>query len=172
MRMLVVAIALFAMSPVPAGAQKPAAPSPRFAALAACEAITDDARRLACYDREVRALTSSARAGEVQLVDRADIRTARRSLFGFSVPRIGIFGGGDEDIADEMTSTITSVQDAPNRRYRMAIADGNAVWETIESPMRLDRPRRGDKIVIKRGALGSFFLRIDGQIGVKGRRVE
>lgn len=170
MRPLPVAIALLAVAPVPAVAMAPAA-APRLEALSACVAISEDARRLACYDREARALTSAARAGDVRLVDRADIRATRRSLFGFSVPRIGLFGGGDEDIADEMTSSITAVKDSGNGRYRMVIADANAVWETIESPMRLDPPRPGDKIVIKRGALGSYFLRIDGQLGVKGKRV-
>lgn len=145
--------------------------SARLNALAACQSITADALRLSCYDREARALTSAAQAGDVRVVDRADIRTVRRSLFGFSIPRIGLFGGGDEDIADEMTSTIKSVEELGRGRYRIVIADGNAVWETIDSPMRLDPPRPGNKIVIKRASLGSFFLRIDGQLGVKGHRV-
>ena len=140
-------------------------------ALTACQSIADDALRLSCYDREARALTSAAQAGDVRVVDRADIRAARRSLFGFSVPHIGLFGGGDEDIADELTSTIKSVEELGRGRYRIVIADGDAVWETIDSPMRLDPPRPGNKIVIKRASLGSFFLRIDGQLGVKGRRV-
>lgn len=145
--------------------------STRLNALAACQSVAPDAARLACYDREARALTSAAQAGELRVVDRADIRTARRSLFGFTVPHIGLFGGGDEDIANEMTSTIKSVEEVGRGRWRMVIADDGAIWETIDSPMRLDPPRPGNKIVIKRASMGSFFLRIDGQLGVKGRRV-
>jgi len=38
--------------------------------------------------------------------------------------------------------------------------------------MNLSAPRAGQKIVISKGALGSYFLRINGQIGVKGRRIK
>ncbi len=166
---IIVTILMLAVSPA-AAQQKALPPSQHLNALAACRAITADAERLACYDREAGTLVSLARSGEIRVVDRADVRQARRSLFGFSVPRIGLLGS-DGDIPDEITSTIKSVQDIGRGRYRMVLADGDAVWETIDSPMRLDAPRRGDKIVIKRGAIGSFFLRIDGQGGVKGRRV-
>ena len=165
------ATAAIVFSPVVAmGKELPS--SQRLNALAACQAVSADAQRLACFDREARALAAAARAGDIRVVDREDVSAARRSLFGFSIPRIGLFGGGNEEgVTDELTSTIKSVQDVGRGRYRMVIVDGNAEWETIDSPMRLNRPRAGDKIVIKRSALGSFFLRIDGQLGVKGRRV-
>jgi hypothetical protein len=33
-------------------------------------------------------------------------------------------------------------------------------------------PKAGQKIEIKKGALSSYFLRINGQPGVKGKRVQ
>ena len=39
-------------------------------------------------------------------------------------------------------------------------------------PMRLRPPRVGDEVVFKKAALGSYFIRIAGQTGVKGRRIE
>jgi topoisomerase IA-like protein len=55
-------------------------------------------------------------------------------------------------------------------RFRIVVTEGNAVWETTEQSMGLD-PRSGQKITIRRGPLGSFFLRVEGQRSVKGRRV-
>ena len=52
-----------------------------------------------------------------------------------------------------------------------SIAENGAVWETSESSISFDPPRPGQKIAILRGPLGSYFLRINGQVGVEGRRV-
>ena len=126
-----------------------------------------------CFDRTSGALVDAARKGDVQVVDRAQMREARRSLFGFSMPKLPFFSGDRsvEDDQDELATTITSVRAIGHGRFRIAIAQGNAVWETLESPMSLSDPKRGQKIVIKRGTLGSYILRIDGQRGVKGKRV-
>ena len=150
---------------------QPVPPSARLNAITACQSIGDDAQRLACYDREAATLIKSAQAGEIRVIDREDVRVVRRSLFGFSLPKLGLFGGDGEETADEMESTIKSVQEMPNGRYRMVIAEGDAVWETTETPMRFNEPRPGEKIVIKRGAVGSYFLRVGRQLGVKGRRI-
>ena len=98
--------------------------------------------------------------------------SARHSLFGFTLPKIPFFSG--DETADEaqrqLDSTITSVQALNNGYYRIIIADNNAVWETSESNISFDAPRKGQKITIVRGALGNYFLRINGQVGVRGRR--
>ena len=50
------------------------------------------------------------------------------------------------------------------------LEDG-AIWQTNESWLGLSDPKPGQKIVIKRGTLGNYFLRINGQRGIRGRRV-
>jgi hypothetical protein len=149
------------------------APSPLVTAIDRCRQITDPTQRLACYDSAAGALVTAAKSGAVAVVDQNEIRKARHSLFGFTLPRIPFFSG--DDTADEaqrqLDSTITSVQALNNGYYRIVIADNNAVWETSESNISFDVPRRGQKITIVRGALGNYFLRINGQVGVRGRRV-
>lgn len=154
------------------GKDKPAA-SPLVSAIDRCRQITDPMPRLACYDTAANALVQAANAGTVAVVDQGEIRKARRSLFGFTLPKIPFFSG--DSTADEaqrqLDSTITSVRQLANGYYRVVIADNNAVWETSESSISFDPPRVGQKISILRGALGNYFLRINGQVGVRGRRV-
>lgn len=167
---------LFVALATPLAAQRAPAPvQPRhLGALEACRAIAADAARLACFDREAAALLTASRSGDLTVVDRADLRTARRSLFGFSLPKLPFFSNDKsaEDTPDTLESTIVTAQGLANGRYRMTIATGDAVWETSESRLTLNEPRAGQKIVISKGALGSYFLRINGQVGVKGRRVK
>lgn len=161
----------------PAAAQSsPTSSAPQsrhLTAIEACRAIGADSARLACFDREAAALVSASRSGELSVVNRADMRTARRSLFGFALPKLPFFAGDKsaDEVPDLLESTISSARAIANGRYRVQIAAGDAVWETTEASNRLSAPRVGEKIVISKGALGSYFLRFDGQNGVKGRRV-
>ncbi|MDQ3471284.1 MAG: hypothetical protein M3428_02715 [Pseudomonadota bacterium] len=166
------AIAASASLAAAADVQRPSA-SPLVSSVEACRAIRDNAQRLACFDRETARLVSAVRGGAVTVLDKAEVRQARRSLFGLPLPKLPFFSGdrSADDAPVEIQSTIKSVQGIGRGRYRMVIADHNAVWETIDNPTRLHPPQAGDKIVIRRGMLGSYFLRIAGQIGIKGRRV-
>lgn len=152
---------------------KPVATSPLVSAIDRCRQIADGTQRLACYDAAAGALVKAANAGEVSVVDRGEVRRVRRSLFGFSMPRLPFFSGDTTagESQNQLESTITSVRALNNGYYRLVIADNNAVWETNDSSISFDPPRAGQKIVILRGPLGSYFLRINGQIGVRGRRI-
>lgn len=165
-------LALAVTGAAAAADKSPLAVSPLVAKLEGCRGITDNVQRLACFDRESAALASAVRSGNVAVVDQGEMRAARRSLFGFQLPKLPFFSGDKsaDYVPDQIETTIRSVQDSGRGRYRLTLADG-AVWETIESPMRLTEPRTGNKIVIKKAALGSYFLRIDGQTGIKGRRL-
>jgi hypothetical protein len=171
MRGLLIVAALFAAEPI--AAKDKAAPSPLVTAIDRCRQIADPTQRLACYDSAAGALVQAANTGAVAVVDQNEIRQARHSLFGFTLPKIPFFAG--DSTADEaqrqLDSTITSVRPLSNGYYRIVIADNNAVWETTESNISFDPPRPGQKISILRQPLGSYFLRINGQVGVRGRRV-
>jgi hypothetical protein len=167
------AIAALAALSVPATAKDPPKQSPLVNALQACQAIADPTQRLACYDKEAGALLAATSKGDVALVDKGEVRKARKSLFGFSVPKIPFFSGDDttDAVSDTLESTIKSANGIGYGKFRMVIAEGNAVWETTESYATMREPRAGDKIVIKRGPLGSYLLRIGSNRGLKGKRV-
>ncbi len=169
-----VCAALIASSAVPLSAQDgPAeADTDYFEGLKACQVITDDAERLACFDAAVGTIVTASDEGEVQVVDREDVRQTRRSLFGFNLPDLNIFGSDGEEEEDELfTTTVERVRYLSGRKARVTTAEG-AVWEMKNIPRRLRRIEPGDTVEFKPAALGYFFLRINGQLGVKGRRVE
>jgi hypothetical protein len=130
-------------------------------------------QRLACYDSSASALVQATTTGQVSVVDRGELRQARRSLFGFSMPKLPFFAGDTtaDEAMNKLDSTITKVMPLNNGHFRMVIADGNAVWETTETNVSFWEPRPGQKITILRGPLGSYFLQINGQVGVRGHRV-
>lgn len=154
-------------------ATPPAAASPLIKAIDHCRQITDPMQRLACYDSAAGALVSATSSGEVSIVDRGEVRQVRHSLFGFNLPKIPFFSGDTtaNEAQEKLDSTITSVKALNNGYYQLVIADNNAVWITTEDSISFDPPRPGQKITILRGALGNYFLRINGQNGVRGKRV-
>lgn len=147
--------------------------NPLVKALEACRQIPDPAQRVACYDRASSALVNATTTGQVRVVDQNEVRRARKSLFGFSLPRLPWFTGDDSqnDPDDRLDSTIKSAWLLTRAgRYRIVLAD-NAVWETTESKLNWIAPRPGQKITILKGALGNYFLQVDGQVGIRGRRL-
>ena len=146
-----------------------------LAKLKECQAITDDDARLACFDGSVTAMIAANEAGEVQIVDQEDVRKTRRQLFGLSVPEIEILKGKDNEENKEarelLETTITSVRYLSSRKIRFTTEEG-AVWEIIRAPSRLRTVESGDTVIFKKASLGTFFIRIDGQLGVKGKRIQ
>ena len=156
----------------PAVAQEAPPPSPLVNALAACRSITDEGARLACYDKASEALTGAAARGDIAVVDREQVRKVRRSLFGFAVPKFPFFNRKDDkdDEPKEITSTVQGFGGAANGRFRVVIADNYGTWESTESAPLRD-PKPGDKVTIKSGLMGSYFMQIGKQRWVRARRV-
>jgi len=144
-----------------------------------CRKLADPAQRLACFDKSVDSLQTANANRDIVVVDRGEIRKARRSLFGFNVPSLKIFGSdqdrkvrgtpaGIEGEDDEINTTITSAHRDANGNWVVTLADG-AVWRQTDGTIALG-PRAGGAITIRRAALGSYFMRIGKQPGVKARR--
>ncbi|CAN5144201.1 hypothetical protein BH09PSE3_BH09PSE3_27850 [soil metagenome] len=141
-----------------------------LAGLQQCRALTDGPARLKCFDKAVDDLTLSTASGETVVVDREQIRTARKGLFGFVMPRIPFLTGHEgnaEDIVDEarLETTVVSSRAVGNGKYRFAVKSGG-IWETTETSMTFEQPEPSQAIILERGSLGGYFVRIG-----KGRRV-
>jgi len=138
-----------------------------------CQSVKDNAARLACYDRAAGALVSATTRGEVAIVDRNQVRQVRRSLFGFSVPRLPFFSGSTNREADEepklILSTLGSFRPIGNGFFRFTLAEPESTWESTEASSVYE-PRSGSKVTIKRGVMSSYFAEIDGR-WVRVRRV-
>lgn len=147
-----------------------------FDPLRACRAIAADGERLACFDRVSASLVTAADEGNLSVINREEVRKTRRTLFGFSLPDLGIFGRGDrakaKDETDEievLNTTIASTR-ATRDGIEITTAEG-AVWAIDSPPRRLMTPKAGQPVEFRKGSLTSYFIRINGQGGVKGRRV-
>lgn len=173
MQLRMISIVALAAISTAAMAKDPPKTSPMVGALQACRAIADPTERLACYDKEAGALLDAAQKGDVAVVDKSEVRKARKSLFGFSMPKIPFFSGDDtaDVVSDTLESTIKQASGIGYGKFRITIAEGDAVWETTETYSTMRDPRAGDKIVIKRASLGGYLLRIGNNRGVKGKRV-
>jgi hypothetical protein len=172
MRNLCFAAALCALLAAgPAIARKPVATGTpaQIKSLLACRAMTDAAQRLSCFDRESAGIDQALSAKSLVVVDREQADKTRRSLFGFNLPD---FGGLFSDGADisEINSTVTRAQRNVEGGWMVTLADGSVWTQTDDTPVAL-APRPGDKILVKRRALGSYTLAIGKQPGIKVRRV-
>ncbi len=144
---------------------------PRSKALAdvvRCRPIHDATARLACFDASVATLDTAEARRDVVIVDSQQVRQARRSLFGIGVPGLSIFSGSPE--IDFIDTSVTDAQVDSAGRWTLRMADG-ARWAQTDDNVIGRRPRIGDRIHIKRAALGSFQMSVGGQPAVKARRV-
>lgn len=142
-----------------------------------CQQITAEAARLACLDTATSAIVAAHERGDLRILSAEDVQHTRKRLFGFALPDLNLFGDdsdddGQDEQLDMLESTITAVRYLSRDSLLFRIADGNALWQITNAPSRLGRVEVGDTVVFKRAALGSYFIRIDGKTGVKGKRVE
>lgn len=142
-------------------------------AVVRCKGEGDEQARLRCYDSAVAALAQATSSGEIVVVDKEDVRKTRRSLFGFSMPNLPFFGRDDsqkEEQPDEIEAKIQSVRGIGYGKWLIEL-DTGARWQTTEGGTLAREPKAGQMVKIKKGAIGSFFLSVDGRRGVRAQRV-
>ncbi|KQX21732.1 hypothetical protein ASD39_00685 [Sphingomonas sp. Root50] len=172
MFMLAVASSLAAA----ASAEKTHEPPELFRNLLNCRAIADSAARLACYDQSTSALEQAEAKKDLVVVDRKQIRETKKSLFGFTLPKIGLFGGSGDEKADEkdevveLESSVEAVRPIGGGNFSLRLAKDAGTWETMSTIN--DAPRSGDKVRIRKAMLGSYLGQVGINRGVRFRRVE
>lgn len=163
------AVALFSASAAPA--ERKANRPELFTKLIDCRAITENTQRLGCYDAAARALDEAEKTKDLVVVDRKEIRETKRSLFGFALPKIGLFSGDRDDDKDEIkevASTVESMRQAGGN-WSIRLANDGGTWEAISG---LNYPPRvGDKVKISKASMGSYLGQVGLSRGVRFRRV-
>ena len=142
-----------------------------FQALLACRAISDEKARLQCYDGAAATMEQAADRHDLVIVDRKQVRETKRTLFGIDLPRLNLFGGGDNDADEvkEVEGVVSAAYQDGNGRWVVKLEDG-ATWAQIDNNVISLRPKPGQKVKIHRGAIGSYIMNVNGQAGVKARR--
>lgn len=136
--------------------------------LLACRSITAADQRLACYDRESTVVGQAIASKDIVMIDKEKARAAGRSLFGFSVPNFGGLFGTNGEIS-QIEGTIRSAGHNQDGGWVITLDDGS-VWSQTDDWPGLDA-RAGKKIIVKRGVMGSFWLSIPGENGIKVKRI-
>lgn len=133
--------------------------SPLMEQIALCRQVASDAERLSCFDRAAGALDAAERQGDVVVVDRGQIREARRQLFGFELPSLPPMFGRDEteEKIEAVETTLVRASQGPDGKWLFRLADGSE-WRQIDSdPVRFQN-REGMEIRVRRASLGSYQL--------------
>lgn len=134
-----------------------------------CRKITDSTERLACYDKAVGAMDVAEKDRQIVVVDKEQVQEARRSVFGLSLPRIRLFGGGDDTEVNEVETTVKTIDRNGAGRVFFTVEDGARWVQTDDRTVVNVRP--GTIVTLKRGAMGSFFAKFRGGIAVRVARV-
>jgi hypothetical protein len=165
---LIAAFALVAAGAAPAARRvQPGTPA-QVQRLMSCRTIAAADQRLACYDREVSAMQQAIANQDLYMVDKERARAAGRSLFGFSIPNFGgLFGNNDQ--ISEIDGTIKSTGHNGDGGWVITLDDGS-VWSQTDDWPGFEA-RSGQKVTVKRGVLGSFWLSSPGKNGIKVKRV-
>lgn len=133
-----------------------------LAGLHHCRNISQDKERLACYDQEETALDTMLTDGDITIVNKDAVKSARRSLFGFPIPDLSAFGmsKSDEKSPDAISldSTVTAATSTGYDHWNIEIADNHALWRNTD-PID-ERPTVGAPIHFHKALLGAYFVKI------------
>lgn len=166
-------LALFALAPAGAAFAQTPPSQPRPEVLdrvVACRQVTAEAARLACYDAAVGSLDQAQRQGDVLIVDRGQVREARRQLFGFSVPKVTLFDRDEQaEAMDSIETTLVRAGQFAEGKWVFTLAD-ESVWRQVDSERVNFRNRPGEAVRIRRAALGSYLMTVGSSRAVRVRR--
>lgn len=139
-------------------------------AISDCRKVSDNDARLACYDKAANAFEQAQNKGDVVVVDREQVRQVTRQSFGFNLPSFSIFQRGtNAGPLENVEAHITSARQDPGGKWVLT-TDDNAVWQQIDTTPLNDTPHQGEKLVIRRAMLGSYFCKVGNEAPLRCAR--
>jgi len=169
---LAVGAALVVAASVAAAKKPPAVERPEaFEALIKCRSIADEKARLQCFDTTAAALEQASERHDLVIVDKKQIRETRRTLFGLEIPRLHLFGGGDDDTEEvkSIESTVVNAYTNDNGQWVVRLEDGST-WVQTDHNVIAIIPKKGTKVKVVKASLGSYMMRIGNEPGMRARR--
>ena len=141
-------------------------------AISDCRKVADKDARLDCYDKAADAFEQAQQAGQVVVVDRAQMHEVKRQAFGFALPSLNLFTRGpkEEDVKD-VTVKLTGAHEDATGKWVM-VTEENAVWRQTDDSELFNPPPAGSSVAIRRAALGSFFCNVDRQTAIRCARTQ
>lgn len=140
-------------------------------ALIACARIAEPAERLACYDRQVSAISADARklVAERQAAEKAAAEKAaaaaavataeqKQAAFGRESMPVGDRPAPAVEQLQNLESTIDEVMTAADGKLVLVLANGQ-MWRQSDTTL-LPPIKPGMEVEIKRGAIGGYRITI------------
>ena len=123
-----------------------------------CRALADDMQRLACYDRLFPRPIQPAATAPAIAPTSPQQRPPPDPQFGMNEAQRRAAAGNTEQskINDSISATVTDLRTTPSGEF-VVILDNGQVWRQIDLESWAP-PQKGDRVTIRRGALGSFML--------------
>jgi hypothetical protein len=144
--------------------------APAVQAVLQCRKLTDAAQRLACFDAATARMDEAQAKGDLVTIDQAQRRALRRETFGFALPSLAIFDKGvSKDDAGTVSLKVLSASRDGVGHWRFTL-EGDQFWQQTDNESMTFDPHAGSQAVIKKGALGSFHMNVDGQPSILVRR--
>ncbi|MBN9478748.1 MAG: hypothetical protein J0I52_00785 [Bordetella sp.] len=133
-----------------------------------CRLIVEADARARCFEAGAASLISTYDNGDLIIIERAQADAARRAMFGFSAPSLpAVFGG---DAIDALETSLVRTAGAANGAWIFHLADGS-VWRQIDNTRVANpRNRQGEPVIVRKAALGSYFLKIGDSRAIRVRR--
>ena len=153
-----------------AAASKLATPPPVVQQVLDCRKLTDSEQRLACYDKAVDGMAQAQARGDLVTVDRQQRQALHHQAFGFNLPALSFFNGGDKsEEINEITAKVAAAYMDPSGKCVIRLDDG-ATWRQIDDTVLEPDPHAGSAVTIKRGMAGGYFLKVDRAPAFRARR--
>ena len=144
--------------------------APAVRAVLDCRKITDGPQRLACFDAATARMDEAQAKGDLVTIDQAQRRTLRKEAFGFALPSLAILDKGvSKSETDSVSLKVLSASQDKTGRWRFTL-EGEQFWHQTDLATMTFDPHAGSSVVIKKGALGSFHMNVDGQPSIQVQR--
>jgi hypothetical protein len=172
-RAITLALAVTASTAALAKDGPPPAESATLAKFMACKALTDPTQRLACLDARLTELQTAEKAGDIVVVDRAQVHTLRRQSFGLpNMDALKFFERGIHP--EEVKSVTVTLKEAhrTNSGAWLMVTNEGEVWRQTDGTELFPEPAKGDQATIRSGLLGSYFLKVGNGRAIQVHREE
>ena len=172
---------LLVASGVAVAADPPAPAATVIQAVEACRGVAEDKARLACFDAAAAKLATAQAKGDVVVVDREQVREAKREAFGFNLPKLSVLGrlaqpadgGGKAAPETEEDSQATFTVDSASRggdgRWIVTMSNG-MVWRQTNETVGAMTIKKGDAAEVRKGMLGAYFMNVGRYRAIKVER--
>lgn len=143
-----------------------------------CAEITQDAERLACFDRVTREMRGQTQPAVTANAPRPATPAARadqqRADFGLSAERREQRAEARrpqrQRSIDRITARVAAVKRFGAGYWAILLEDG-AIWESTQLNFQFRPPRAGENVRLSKGLMGGYLMRVGDQASMRVTRV-